>query len=887
MAKAATKRTPLMRQYHQIKSRYPDTLLLFRLGDFYETFEQDATTTADICGITLTKRGNGTESETPLAGFPWHQLDNYLPRLVKAGYRVAICEQMEDPKSARGIVKRDVVEVVTPGVAMNEKLLESSDNVFLTALSFGRDRVGLAFCDVSTGEFAAAEVYVDDLAATLEGIGPAEIIVNRAQRDRIEDVRLSTTPTVTRLEEWIFDRDFAEDRLREQFGTKSLKGFGIENLGLGVVAAGAVMHYLQETQKTRLGHIARIRRYNPGEYIALDPSTKRNLEIVTSSASPTLFEVINRTSTPMGGRMLKRWIVHPLKSVTQIRKRLEGVADLHDNPSFADELVRELRTCSDIERIVGRVAVGRASPRDLGFLLRTLLAVPRIVELCSRCASTTIKSIAEAIDIPTGLVDELQNAIADEPPATLSDGSAFRTGYSPELDELRELLTSGRDYLAQLQERERKRTGIPSLKVGFNNVFGYYLEITNTHKDRVPENYTRKQTLTNSERYITPELKEYEEKIVNAEERIARLERELFTELQLRVADSGESLMSLARLLAMLDCLLGFSRVARERSYVRPELDETTEIEIKSGRHPVVETMLPPGETYVPNDTSLNTDAEQIAIITGPNMAGKSSYLRQNALIVLLAQIGSFVPAESARIGVVDKIFTRVGAQDNIAAGESTFLVEMHEAANILNNATDRSLILLDEVGRGTSTFDGVSIAWAIAEYLHDKIGARTLFATHYHELNALTDRFARIVNLKVEVREVGDRIVFLRNVTPGTADHSYGIEVARMAGLPKDVTGRAAEIMAHLEESSTQEIAETDSESESPAMPNTRKPQPSSVSPPVSQISMFELSATDPQAAAVKEKLKELDLDRITPVDALMMLKDLKEMTRTSGNSE
>lgn len=888
---AGEKRTPLMRQYHQIKKKYPDTVLLFRLGDFYETFEEDAGIAARVCGITLTKRGNGAGADTPLAGFPHHQLDNYLPKLVKAGYRVAVCEQLEDPKLARGIVKRDVIEVVTPGVAMNDKLLEAGANNYLAAVFFERERVGIAFCDVSTGEFGTAEVHAEELPETLEGIGPAEIIVSKTQKDRLGTLRLSAPPTVTRLEEWIFDTEYADDRLREHFGTHSLKGFGIDDMGLGVVAAGAVMHYLMETQRARLGHISRIRRYTPGEYISLDPATKRNLEITAAAHDGgrfgSLISVLDRTCTPMGGRLLKRWVIHPLKSADQIEKRLAAVESLYRGASIAAELEKELKMASDLERIIARVATGRSSPRDLCFVRQTLERIPRIAELLERCDSPILHTLSRSLSFPEELVERLREALPDEPPATLSDGSAIRRGFSPELDELRDLRASGKQYLDDLQERERVRTKIPSLKVGFNNVFGYYIEITHAHRDRVPEDYTRKQTLTNSERYFTPELKEYEEKILHAEEKIAVLERELFMEVQAVVAEQSEAILRNASLIAMLDCFLGFARIARERNYVRPVIEDSTRLEIVGGRHPVVETLLGPGEAFVPNDTMLDTAERQIAIITGPNMAGKSTMLRQTALIVLLGQIGSFVPAERAVIGIVDKIFTRVGAQDNIAAGESTFLVEMHEAANILNNATQHSLILLDEVGRGTSTFDGVSIAWAIAEYLHERIGARTLFATHYHELNALADRFERIRNYKVEVREHGDRIIFLRTVTPGTADHSYGIEVAKMAGLPTEVTDRAKEIMAGLEKASEGNMADAAETELRPAMPSVpggpapRQPRTSSIPDHGHpQISIFEsLAPADPALEELARRLRELDPHRMTPLEALVELEKLRKM--------
>jgi DNA mismatch repair protein MutS len=883
-------RTPLMRQYHQIKEKYPDTILLFRLGDFYETFEEDAGITARVCGITLTKRGNGAEGDTPLAGFPHHQLDNYIPKLVRAGYRVAVCEQLEDPKIARGIVKRDVIEVITPGVAMSDRLLEAGRNNYLAAVWIERGHAGIAFCDISTGEFQATEVAEGELDEVLESIGPAEIIISRGQKDLHARRRISSEPRITKLEEWIFDHDYASERLREHFGTQSLKGFGIDGLPLGTIAAGAVMHYLMETQRARLPHIRKIARYGHGDYIALDPATKRNLEIVFSSHDGgrhgSLLAVIDRTSTPMGGRLLKRWLVHPLKSREQIEKRLASVECLYNEASIATELEKELRAMSDLERVIARVATGRATPRDLGAIRSTLERIPRLGELLGRCASPTLSALARGLAAVEDLVERLRHALPDEPPAMLADGGAIRAGYSPELDELRDLRASGKSFLESLQERERARTGISSLKVGYNNVFGYYLEITNANRDRTPDDYIRKQTLSNAERYITPELKEYEQKILHAEEKLATLEREIFTELQTFTAEHSDAILRNAQLLAMLDCLVGFARLARERDYRRPTLEDSTRLEIVGGRHPVVETLLPPGNRYIPNDTSLDTVEHQIAIITGPNMAGKSSYLRQVGLIVLLAQIGSFVPAERAVIGVVDKIFTRVGAQDNIAAGESTFLVEMHEAANILNNATPGSLILLDEVGRGTSTFDGISIAWSMTEYIHERIGARTLFATHYHELNALAERFPRIDNYKVEVREHDDQVIFLRKVTPGTADHSYGIQVAQMAGLPEEVTTRAKEIMAQLESASEgnpiggieEELAKGAPRTGMPTVPQ-RKPAPE----PVPQISLFELPA-DPLLEELRDELRGIDLNRLTPLQAMMELGRLQEMAGRSS---
>ncbi|MBS1913276.1 MAG: DNA mismatch repair protein MutS [Bacteroidetes bacterium] len=878
-----------MRQYHQIKEKYPDTVLLFRLGDFYETFEEDAGITSRVCGITLTKRANGAEGDTPLAGFPYHQLDNYLPKLVRAGYRVAVCEQMEDPKLARGIVRRDVIEVVTPGVAMSEKLLDASSNNYLAALYVERGMAGIAFCDISTGEFQTAQMPEAEVDETLETIGPAEIIISRAQKDLVGRRRISSEPRITKLEEWIFDRDYAEGRLREHFGTQSLKGFGLEDEHLAIVAAGAAMHYLMETQRARLAHIRRVTRYAYGDYIALDPATKRNLEIIYSSRdggrAGSLVAVIDRTSTPMGGRLLKRWLVHPLKQLAAIERRLSAVEALHAAPSIAAELEKELRQMSDLERMVARVATGRATPRDLGAIRDTIARLPRAIQLIERASSEALAGLARSLNPLEELVEHLGRALPDEPPATLADGGAVRSGFSEELDELRELRASGKSFLESMQERERARTGISSLKVGYNNVFGYYIEITNANRDRTPADYIRRQTLANAERYITPELKEYEEKILHAEEKLATLEREIFAELMAFAAERSEAILRNAQMLATIDCLVGFARLAQERDYRRPTIEESARLEIVGGRHPVVETLLPPGERYVPNGTDLDAATRQIAIITGPNMAGKSSYLRQVGLIVLLAQIGSFVPAERATIGLVDKIFTRVGAHDNIAAGESTFLVEMHEAANILNNATPASLVLLDEVGRGTSTFDGISIAWSMTEYIHEVLGARTLFATHYHELNALADRFDRIHNYKVEVREHDDQVIFLRKVAPGTADHSYGIQVAQMAGLPEEVTARAKEIMAQLESASegnpiggTEEgLAEAAARGRI-ARDRTRSLRRSHPEERTPQISLFEIAA-DPMLEQLRTHIEAIDLDNLTPMQALSELERLRNM--------
>jgi DNA mismatch repair protein MutS len=803
---------------------------------------------------------------------------------VRAGYRVAVCEQLEDPKLARGIVRRDVIEVVTPGVAMNDRLLDAGRNNYLAAVWLERDTAAVAFCDITTGEFSAAEVPASELDEVLESIGPAEIIASRAQKDRIAGLKVSGEPRITRLEEWIFDREYGEGRLREHFGTVSLKGFGLHEMPVATVAAGAIMHYLMETQRARLSHIRKITRYAHGDYIALDPATKRNLEVTFSASDGgrhgSLIAVLDCTSTPMGGRLLKKWIIHPLKSREQIEKRLAAVDDIFGAPSIAMELQKELRSIGDLERLFSRVATMRATPRDLCAILNALERLPRLSELLGRLQAGTLTTLGRSISYPEDLVRKLHAALAEDPPATLSDGGAIRTGFSPELDELRDLRASGKSYIEGVQERERARTGIGSLKVGFNSVFGYYIEITNANRDRVPSDYHRKQTLANAERYITPELKEYEEKILHAEEKIATLERELFNELMAFTSERSEGILRNAQLVAMLDCFVGFAHVARERGYVRPVIEDSRRLEIIAGRHPVVETLLPPGERYVPNDTIVDTDEQQIAIITGPNMAGKSSYLRQTGLIVLLAQIGSFVPAERATIGVVDKIFTRVGAQDNLAAGESTFLVEMHEAANILNNATPASLILLDEVGRGTSTFDGISIAWAMTEYIHETIGARTLFATHYHELNALADRFERIRNYKVEVREHDDQVIFLRKVNPGTADHSYGIQVAQMAGLPARDTARAREIMAQLESASEGNPIGGDSSTEEITNgPVVRRAQSAGIEAPLPQVSLFDPTLADPRLEELQQALEALDVNTMTPIEAMLELERLKKL--------
>jgi DNA mismatch repair protein MutS len=865
--------TPLMKQYAQVKAKYPDTILLFRMGDFFETFEEDAKIAAKVLGITLTRRGNGAAGETPLAGFPHHALESYLPKLLKAGHRVAICEQLEDPKFAKGIVKRDVIEVVTPGVAFSDKVLEQKQNNYLAAvalptpLATGQEIVGFAFIDVSTAEFHVSEFPLKNLEEQIGSIIPSELIVQKRDLPTIQELLRDTYGGLyTKIDDWVFNLDFARELLTTHFQTQSLKGYGLERFEQGVVAAGVVMHYLQETQKTNLLHIKRLIPFDIGGYIVLDPSTKRNLEIsssLTGTSEGTLFSVLDKTLTPMGGRLLKRWINQPLNRVDPIKERLAAVAELTRSAEIRTSLCNILSHIGDLERLNTKICTGRANPRDMIGLKTTLSEIRTLQSALQKPASSSLAAIAEGLDPLPAIVSIIDTAIEPEPALSLSDGGVIKTGYHAELDQLRELAFSGKKWIADLQKRERERSGIPSLKIGFNNVFGYYIEITNTHKEKIPADYIRKQTLTNAERYITPDLKEYEEKILHAEERILALETELFTGLRLQVAEQAESIQRDAHLIATLDCFVSLANAAADYDYICPEVNDSTVLDIVSGRHPVIERLLPPGEKYIPNDVRLDTENEQILILTGPNMSGKSSYLRQAGLIVLLAQIGSFVPATKAVIGIVDKIFTRVGASDNIASGESTFLVEMHEAAHIVNTATKRSLILLDEVGRGTSTFDGISIAWSLTEYLHERVRARTLFATHYHELNELADLFPRIKNFKVDVREYGDKVIFLHKVTPGFADHSYGIQVAQMAGLPEEVTERAKAILRNLEGSELSVHSE-----------RTERKGKGRVHGAQMQMTLFEMKDD-----RLREALNRITVDTLTPLEALQKLAELKKM--------
>jgi DNA mismatch repair protein MutS len=885
-----------MKQYSAVKAKYPDTILLFRMGDFYETFDDDAKTTAKVLGITLTRRNNGANAgETPLAGFPHHALETYLPKLLKAGLRVAVCEQLEDPKFAKGIVKRDVIEVVTPGVAFSDKVLEQKQNNYLasialpSAIAAANDPIGFSFVDISTGEYFVSEFPFRQLPEILSSITPSEVLVQKRDKDSLlELLRSHYQGIYTSQDDWLFQYDYGFEKLIQHFKTQSLKGFGIDQMSIGIVAAGAVMHYLNETQKANLAHIQKIIPYSVEETIVLDPATKRNLEITSSlggSPDGTLFSVLDKTSTPMGGRLLKKWVSNPLNKLDQIRWRANGVQSLVEDVSLRTTLQTELSEIGDMERLIARIATGRANPREMLALKRILQSIPKLKfilssspkdELSTRSlshASTslsmTLVEINSNLQSLDELTDAITHAITDDPPVKFEEGGIIREGFNKELDELRSLSFSAKDWIANLQKKERERTGISSLKIGFNNIFGYYIEITHTHKDKIPSDYIRKQTMTNAERFITPELKEYEEKVLNADEKILAIETHLFNELRVFASQFAGIIQSNAQYIATLDCLVSLAQVAVENKYTLPEVNESDELIIEEGRHPVIEQLLPVGEQYIPNSVHLDTKEDQILIITGPNMSGKSSYLRQTGLIVLLAHIGSFVPAKRASIGMVDNIFTRVGASDNITSGESTFLVEMHEAANIVNRATKKSLILLDEVGRGTSTFDGISIAWALTEYLHEHIGARTLFATHYHELNELASLYPRIKNYKVDVKEYGDKVIFLHTVTPGTADHSYGIQVAMMAGLPAEMTDRAKRILENLEASQLTPHGEQPADTDQ--VRKTKRRAAKIESTP--QITLFEMKDDE-----LRDAIKKLDINAMTPLEALKFLAKVKE---------
>ena len=861
--------TPLMAQYGKIKENYPDTILLFRMGDFFETFEEDAKIASKVLGITLTKRANGAAGEVPLAGFPHHAIDTYLPKLVRAGYRVAVCEQMENPKFAKGIVKRDVVEVVTPGVAISDKLLDHKKNNYLLSIYIENEIAGIAFCDISTGEFSTFEVMSSEVTQQLGSINPSEILIPKKLKHELEPMIHKAVPSarITKIDDWIFNYEYSSELLMNHFNTKTLKGFGIEKLTAGINSAGAALNYLRETQKANLTHINKISRHNPSDYMILDYSTKRNLEIMFTmqdgEREGSLISILDKTATSMGGRMLKKWISAPLRKLEPILKRQESISELLQNKTLRKNLQNELKEIGDLERLTSKICTGRVNPRELLHLKTSLKKIPLIKQLLDQTSIDTLVAVNQRLNSLDHLVEKIERAIADDPPLAISDGGVIRDGFSPELDELRGLSTHAKDWITNLQKTERERTKISSLKVSYNKVFGYYIDISNANKDKVPENYIRKQTLVNSERFITPELKEYEDKILNAAENIGNLEYQLFDQVRIAAASETETIQENARLIAMLDCYQSFAECADDYKYVCPQLDESDLLEIIDGRHPVVERILPPGEKFTPNNCRLSSNDEQIILLTGPNMAGKSVYLRQVGLIVLMAQIGSFVPATSAKIGLVDRIYTRVGASDNISAGESTFLVEMQEAANILNNATGKSLILLDEIGRGTSTFDGISIAWAITEYLHEnpKLAAKTLFATHYHELNEMATLFPRIKNFKVEVREYGDKVIFLHKVSSGGADHSYGIQVGQMAGLPLFVTNRAKEILANLE---SKEL--TPYEMKKAKLAKLKGADDF-------QISLFEMKDEE-----LRKHISDISINSLTPLEALNKLSELKK---------
>ena len=865
MAKASTKKvTPLMKQYNAIKVKHPDAMLLFRVGDFYETFGEDAKKAAQVLGIVLTKRGAGSESETALAGFPHHSLNTYLPKLVKAGMRVAICDQLEDPKMTKTIVKRGVTELVTPGVALNDEVLHAKTNNFLAALHFGKKQLGVSFLDVSTGEYLVAQGNAEYVDKLLQNFSPSEVLVEKRNRQHYVELFEDRFYTFY-LDDWVFQPEYANETLQNHFQVKTLKGYGIEDVTDGIIAAGAVLFYLSETQHKQLSHIQSIARIAEDNYVWMDRFTVRNLELYrgTSVNSVTLLDVIDATISPMGGRLLKRWMALPLKNLKKIQQRHETVKYIIDSDAFLDLISYQLKQISDIERLISKVATGKASPREVVLLKNSLKAILPIKEAAEKSKNPSVKQIGQHLNNCNDLIAKISNTLFDDAPVNIHKGNAISNNVSQELDDLRTIANSGKQYLEDMVTRETERTGISSLKIAFNNVFGYYIEVRNTHKDKVPEEWVRKQTLVNAERYITEELKEYETKILGAEEKIQSLEVEIFAKLIHYIINFIQPIQKNASGIAELDCLLSFAKTAIDNNYVRPVLDESTDLEIKNGRHPVIEKQLPIGEDYIANDVVLNRNQQQIIMITGPNMSGKSAILRQTALIVLLAQMGSYVPAQNARIGIVDKIFTRVGASDNISMGESTFMVEMNETASILNNISERSLVLLDEIGRGTSTYDGISIAWAIAEFLHEHPSrAKTLFATHYHELNDMTETFERIKNFNVSVKELKDTIIFLRKLIAGGSNHSFGIHVAKLAGMPNMVIHRANKILAKLEKNhSNKEVKDT----------------LKSVQHEEMQLSFFQLD--DPLLEDLKEEILTTNIDTLTPIEALMKLNEIKRM--------
>ncbi|NPE46518.1 DNA mismatch repair protein MutS [Sphingobacterium prati] len=860
--------TPLMQQYNAIKIKYPGALLLFRVGDFYETFGEDAIKAAQILGIVLTKRGNGSESETALAGFPHHSLETYLPKLVRAGQRVAICDQLEDPKTTKTIVKRGVTELVTPGVSYNDNIVQQKSNNYLASIFTDKDKIGLAFLDISTGEFLVAQGSTSYIDKLLQGFKPTEIILPKKQsKDFIE--QFGAHYYTYFLDEWPYTGDYATEALLKHFEVASLKGFGVERMSAGIVAAGVALHYLNETEHRNLQHISTLSRIEEDRFMWLDRFTIRNLELIGSmnENAVTLSDVLDHTASPMGARLLKRWIVMPLKDKKGIQERLDVVDFFFSNRELRDELIGQIKQVGDLERLISKIGLQKANPREIVQLKRALHAIEKLKELTDRKDAQSLALISDQLDACAAIRERIEQQIQAEPPVAINKGNVIAAGVDAELDRLRKISFGGKDYLLEIQKREAELTGIPSLKIAFNNVFGYYLEVTNTHKDKVPTEWIRKQTLVNAERYITEELKEYEEQILGAEEKIQALENRLYAELLVAIAEYIKPIQLNAQLIAKLDVLLNFAIVAEKNYYVKPEVSDSKILDIKGGRHPVIEKNLPIGEDYITNDTYLDPKAQQIIIITGPNMAGKSALLRQTGLIVLMAQIGCFVPAKEAKIGLVDKIFTRVGASDNLSSGESTFMVEMNETASIMNNLSDRSLILLDEIGRGTSTYDGISIAWAIAEYLHNHPAAKakTLFATHYHELNELSTSLERIKNYNVTVKEVNNKVIFLRKLVPGGSEHSFGIHVAKLAGMPPKLLNRANQILKRLEQERTGGEQIKDS---------MRKIQKQAY-----QLQMF--SIDDPVLNKIRDMLNNLDVNSLTPVEALMKLDEIQRLLK------
>ncbi len=865
--------TPMMKQFFDLKAKHPDAIMLFRCGDFYETYSEDAVAASEILGITLTKRANGQAKSVEMAGFPHHALDTYLPKLIRAGKRVAICDQLEDPKTTKKLVKRGITELVTPGVAFSDNVLSYKENNFLAAVHFGKNECGVAFLDISTGEFMTAEGPFDYIDKLLNNFGPKEVLFERGKRGMFEG-NFGSKFFTYELDDWIFTDTSARERLLKHFETKNLKGFGVEHLKLGIVASGAILQYLDMTQHYQIGHITSLSRIEEDKYVRLDKFTVRSLELLGSmnEDGTSLLDVIDYTISPMGGRLLKRWIVFPLKDVKPINERQEVVDYFLREPDFKDFIEEQLHMIGDLERIVSKAAVGRISPREVVQLKVALQAIEPIKNACLNADNESLRRIGEQLNLCVSVREKIAKEIKNDPPLLVNKGGVIADGVNEELDELRQIAYSGKDYLLKIQQRESEETGIPSLKIAYNNVFGYYIEVRNAHKDKVPETWIRKQTLVNAERYITQELKEYEEKILGAEDKILVLETRLYNELVMALAEFIPAIQIDATQIARLDCLLAFATAARVNQYVRPEVSDDDVLDIKQGRHPVIEKQLPLGERYVANDVYLDTEKQQIIIITGPNMAGKSALLRQTALITLLAQIGSFVPAQSAHIGLVDKIFTRVGASDNISVGESTFMVEMNEAADILNNLSPRSLVLFDELGRGTSTYDGISIAWAIVEHIHEhkRARARTLFATHYHELNDMEASFERIKNYNVSVKEVDNKVIFLRKLERGGSEHSFGIHVAKMAGMPKTIVKRADQILHQLEAENRQEgVAASGSHSK-----NKKVTVEDGV-----QLSFFQLD--DPVLCQIRDEIINLDINNLTPVEALNKLNEIKKIVK------